>query len=1081
MKDGDKTAALLLGSEDATLQPKDGDGGNEVRVTHLPLAARGSSNTIMTGYIGNPNPPSMQGEMQQNLRSMQAIAEYKERSKASKQKHGTGAQPSSHEDLGLQQPTHPNTAEVAATNMHLEQKTEHSKDGKGNEQTTSEQVQAEASTAEAAATGKADNEADMTEASKQTDEAEDSKTHGTGAQPIHPNTAEVAATDMHLEQNTEHSKDGKGNEQTTSEQVQAEASTAEAAATGKADNEVDKTEASKQTDEADDSKTHGTGAQPIHPNTAEVAATTNMHLEQKTEHSKDGKGNEQTTSEQVQEEASTAEAAATGKADNEVDKTEASKQTDEAEDSKTHGTGAQPIHPNTAEVAATDMHLEQNTEHSKDGKGNEQTTSEQVQAEASTAEAAATGKADNEVDKTEASKQTDEADDSKTHGTGAQPSSHEHLGLQQPIHPNTAEVAATTNMHLEQKTEHSKDGKGNEQTTSEQVQAEASTAEAAATGKADNEVDKTEASKQTDEADDSKTHGTGAQPSSHEHPGLQQPIHPNTAEVAATDIHLEQRTEHSKDGKGNEQTTPEQVQAETSTAEAAATGKADNEVDKTEASKQTDEADDSKTHGTGAQPIHPNTAEVAAANMHLEQKTEHSKDGKGNEQTTPEQVQEEASTAEAAATGKADNEVDKTEASKHTDEAEDSKTHGTGAQPSSHEHLGLQQPIHPNTAEVAATTNMHLEQKTEHSKDGKGNEQTTSEQVQTETGTAEAAARKPEVFQFGKLTRLSSVRTIDLESDEDSSQLTPPAPAVERRTRMTAAKTSPKKPAGDNTPTASPPTSGIKVKEEASNTEPERGEKRSASLGSNEPHTPQRSTRQRVELDPPVTPKASQKRRRPHTPPTAKSQQNRKTEVGGDVTCMMLQQDYFDFLSRQASPAFLLRSYQLTKLPQKIYIVVRSARACCHVGTIDVGGSDEVQRFFPYKDNFPSNTDRKYWQDRVRNRQPVFAWRIDAVHELDEPITIRFASPRYRNRHFLCPRRQLFGIADLPVPEPSLYSTSAFFINLLSVRQQQRLREVALALDGRTIRMGSTCSGSDICSIAMESMIKEVNMIFDVS
>ena len=102
------------------------------------------------------------------------------------------------------------------------------------------------------------------------------------------------------------------------------------------------------------------------------------------------------------------------------------------------------------------------------------------------------------------------------------------------------------------------------------------------------------------------------------------------------------------------------------------------------------------------------------------------------------------------------------------------------------------------------------------------------------------------------------------------------------------------------------------------------------------------------------------------------------------------------------------------------------------------------------------------------------------MHELDEPITIRFASTKYRNRHFLCPRKQLFGIADLPIPEPSLFSTSEFFINLLSVKHQQRLREVALALDGRTIRLGTTCSGSDICSVAMESMIKQINLVFDV-
>ena len=979
LKDGDKTTALLLSSDDATLQTKGGDGGNEVSVTHLPLAARGSSNTILTGYIGNPNPPSMQKEMQSTLRSQQALSHYKEQSKASKQTHSTGTQPPS--------PEHP-------ASMHLEQQTEQSKDGKGNgnEQTTSEQVQEKATTAEAAATDKDDKEVDNTEKSKQTDEddeADDSKTRGTEAQPFshghlglqqppHPNTAVVAATNMHLEQQTEQSKDGKGNEQTTSEQVQAEATIAEAAATDKDDKEVDNTEKSKQTDEddeADDSKTRGTEAQPFsddhlglqqppHPNTAVVAAT-NTHVEQQTEQSKDGKGNEQTTSEQVQAEATIAEAAATDKDDKEVDNTEKSKQTDEADeadDSKTPGTEAQPFsddhlglqqppHPNTAVVAATNTHLEQQTEQSKDGKGNEQTTSEQVQAEAIIAEAAATDKDDKEVDNTEKSKQTDEADeadDSKTPGTEAQPFSDDHLGLQQPPHPNTAVVAAT-NTHLEQQTEQSKDGKGNEQTTSEQVQAEATIAEAAATDKDDKEVDNTEKSKQTDEADeadDSKTPGTEAQPFSDDHLGLQQPPHPNTAVVAATNTHLEQQTEQSKDGKGNEQPTSEQVQAEAIIAEAAATGKDDEEVDNTEKSKQTDEADDSKTRGTEAQPFshdhlglqqppHPNTAVVAATNTHLEQQTEQSKDGKGNEQTTSEQVQAEATIAEAAATDEDDEEVDNTEKSKQTDEADeadDSKTRGTEAQPFSHDHLGLQQPPHPNTA-----------------------------------------ASRPRVFQKLNMEQFSKSVVFDLESDDDILQPTHATTAADRKTRMTAAKSSPKRPAGHKTHAASP-SSYIKVEENTSITSPERGQKRSEPSGSPEPCTPQRSTKQKVELAPPITPVASRKRRRPHTPPTAKTVKE-TTEVGGDVTCMMLQQDFFDFLGRQSqsqSQAFLLRSYQLTKLPQTIYIVVKDGRACSYVGTINVGASDEVQRFYPYKDCFPSNTDRKYWQDRVRDRQPVF-------------------------------------------------------------------------------------------------------------
>ena len=64
---------------------------------------------------------------------------------------------------------------------------------------------------------------------------------------------------------------------------------------------------------------------------------------------------------------------------------------------------------------------------------------------------------------------------------------------------------------------------------------------------------------------------------------------------------------------------------------------------------------------------------------------------------------------------------------------------------------------------------------------------------------------------------------------------------------------------------------------------------------------------------------------------------------------------------------------------------------------------------------------------------------------------------------------------------PSLYATSAWFVRLLRISQYQHLKRVALELDGTDLRIGTTCSGSDICIVAIHGLMEAINAEFGVS
>ena len=208
------------------------------------------------------------------------------------------------------------------------------------------------------------------------------------------------------------------------------------------------------------------------------------------------------------------------------------------------------------------------------------------------------------------------------------------------------------------------------------------------------------------------------------------------------------------------------------------------------------------------------------------------------------------------------------------------------------------------------------------------------------------------------------------------------------------------------------------------------------------------------------------------------------TDVAGNVhsddeqvPCLMLRDSLLGELRKHHH---IVQSYRLKRLPMKIHVITctKDASSTLHVGHCTVTECHELQ----YGYQLPKECDQSsQWREKLRKKEKLYMWMVDELHELDEPIKLRLTYQKFRNRHFCMSRTALFeSLRVVPPQELSLFHTSWFFLNMLSSSDRERLKATAEKLNGCTLKVGTTCSGTDISVTAMKSIIKMMNREFQV-
>jgi len=112
----------------------------------------------------------------------------------------------------------------------------------------------------------------------------------------------------------------------------------------------------------------------------------------------------------------------------------------------------------------------------------------------------------------------------------------------------------------------------------------------------------------------------------------------------------------------------------------------------------------------------------------------------------------------------------------------------------------------------------------------------------------------------------------------------------------------------------------------------------------------------------------------------------------------------------------------------------------------------------------------------VQQGKKLFLWKLDKVDLFGAAMSIA----NRRGRHLMVHPMDIKPTNQCHIPSLSLESTADFFVDRLTSREQGMLEATLKGLNGKCIRLGSTCSGTDIIKPVMECTFRALNKRFNV-
>ena len=162
--------------------------------------------------------------------------------------------------------------------------------------------------------------------------------------------------------------------------------------------------------------------------------------------------------------------------------------------------------------------------------------------------------------------------------------------------------------------------------------------------------------------------------------------------------------------------------------------------------------------------------------------------------------------------------------------------------------------------------------------------------------------------------------------------------------------------------------------------------------------------------------------------------------------------------------AEMIMSWSAKKLLGTIYLM--GSKPGCVVGTAVVKQQGPIKNFADLRATQwfteASRDRRETWKNRMlKEEKPLYLWKLEEIKKLESPKRV----PIYGKascRSFAVSFGQLTSFYERALPGLDLCETTDYFRNLLSETDLQKLHQTMKCLDGRVIRVGTTCSGTHI-------------------
>ena len=120
---------------------------------------------------------------------------------------------------------------------------------------------------------------------------------------------------------------------------------------------------------------------------------------------------------------------------------------------------------------------------------------------------------------------------------------------------------------------------------------------------------------------------------------------------------------------------------------------------------------------------------------------------------------------------------------------------------------------------------------------------------------------------------------------------------------------------------------------------------------------------------------------------------------------------------------------------------------------------------------------KKAFRDHLQSKKSLFVWIMKEAKVAGASLLL----PKMKGPGQFCKRTALQEASDAIVPDMRLASTAEYFVKKMSVQDREALAARMKQLDGVTIKIGSTCSGTDICVPVMKQTFKKLSAMFGVN